>query len=140
MPKGDLEGERVMEITHNVVGWFEIPVSDMERAVAFYETVLDIKLSLQDMGWGEMAMFPMIEGGMGTPGALIRFEETYTPSEDGILIYFTAFSGDLDNELARVEEAGGSVLQPKRLISEEVGYLGTFRDTEGNRVALHSRK
>ena len=29
---------------NNIVGWFEIPVSDMERAIVFYEKVLDVKL------------------------------------------------------------------------------------------------
>ncbi len=28
----------------NIVGWFEIPVTDMERAIKFYEKVLDIEL------------------------------------------------------------------------------------------------
>lgn len=29
----------------NAVGWFEIPATDMDRAVKFYETVFDIRLS-----------------------------------------------------------------------------------------------
>lgn len=29
---------------NNVVGWFEIPVTNMDRAIKFYETVLDVKL------------------------------------------------------------------------------------------------
>jgi predicted enzyme related to lactoylglutathione lyase len=44
------------------------------------------------------------------------------------------------NELARVEDAGGKILVPKKQISEDVGYMAVFIDTEGNRVALHSRK
>lgn len=28
---------------HNMVGWFEIPVTDMDRARKFYESVFDIK-------------------------------------------------------------------------------------------------
>ncbi|MFC4721323.1 hypothetical protein ACFO5O_03235 [Geojedonia litorea] len=28
----------------NMVGWFEIPVSDMERAKAFYEAVFQIEI------------------------------------------------------------------------------------------------
>jgi predicted enzyme related to lactoylglutathione lyase len=38
------------------------------------------------------------------------------------------------------EAAGGKVPQPKQLISDEVGYMGIFLDSEGNRIALHSRK
>jgi predicted enzyme related to lactoylglutathione lyase len=58
----------------------------------------------------------------------------------GVLIYYTAKSGDLDNELSRVETAGGKVLQPKTLIKEDIGYMAVFLDTEGNRIALHSRQ
>jgi predicted enzyme related to lactoylglutathione lyase len=57
----------------------------------------------------------------------------------GTLVYFTAHSGDLDNELGRVENAGGKVFQPKTLISDDVGYMAVIGDTEGNRIALHSR-
>jgi len=39
-----------------------------------------------------------------------------------------------------VEKAGGRVLQPKTLINEDVGYMGLFLDTEGNRMAVHSRR
>ena len=43
-------------------------------------------------------------------------------------------------ELSRVEAAGSKVIQPKKLISEEIGYMGLLLDTEGNRVAVHSRQ
>jgi predicted enzyme related to lactoylglutathione lyase len=35
--------------------------------------------------------------------------------------------------------AGGSVLVPKRLVSEDVGYMAVIRDTEGNRIGLLSK-
>jgi predicted enzyme related to lactoylglutathione lyase len=129
-----------MEITHNVVGWFEIPVNDMERAIKFYEAVFGFKVSRHQMGPADMAWFPMVEDAIGAPGSLISFSEDYTPSAEGTLVYFTAFSGDLSEELSRVEDAGGKVLQEKTLITEEIGYMGIFLDTEGNRIAIHSRK
>jgi predicted enzyme related to lactoylglutathione lyase len=129
-----------MEITHNVVGWFEIPVTNMERAMAFYERVFDLKLTHQQMGPLEMAFFPWVDKGMGSAGSLVFAPVHYQPSAQGPLIYFTAFSGDLANELSRVEAAGGKALMPKTLINEEIGYMAMFLDTEGNRVALHSRK
>jgi predicted enzyme related to lactoylglutathione lyase len=55
-------------------------------------------------------------------------------------VYFTAHSGDLKNELSRVEVAGGKVLQKKTPIGDEYGYMALLIDTEGNRTALHSRK
>jgi predicted enzyme related to lactoylglutathione lyase len=129
-----------MDIQHNVVGWFEIPVGDMDRAVGFYEAVFGFKLSRHQMGPLDMAWFPGVQDGMGAAGSLVKYPAAYKPSADGTLIYFTAFSGDLANELSRVEAAGGKVLEPKRLITQEIGYMGIVLDSEGNRIALHSRK
>ncbi len=125
---------------NNVVGWFEIPVENMEKAITFYEKVLDLKMTRNQMGPLDMAWFPWIEDGLGTPGSLVFHEEFYKPSTDGVLIYLTAHSGDLENELSRVEGAGGKVLQPKTKISDEYGFMALIIDSEGNRIALHSRK
>lgn len=127
---------------NNIVGWFEIPVTDMDRAIKFYEAVFDVKFDRQPMGPFDMAMLPWAtnEGALGASGALIKHQEFYKPSTDGTLIYFSPPSGDLKNELGRVEAAGGKVLQEKTLITEEIGYMGMFLDTEGNRLALHSRQ
>jgi len=125
---------------NNAVGWFEIPVNEMERAVKFYETVLDLKIERHLMGPLEMAWFPMVENGGGAAGSLVKHPDYYIPSANGVLIYLTAHSGDLSNELARVKEAGGKVIQNKTQISEEYGYMALILDSEGNRVALHSRK
>jgi len=38
------------------------------------------------------------------------------------------------------EEAGGKVLQAKTQISEEHGFMALMLDSEGKRVALHSRE
>lgn len=123
----------------NPVGWFEIPVINMDRAIKFYELVFAVKLSRNLLGPLEMAWFPEVEKGMGATGSLVLHESFYKPSQDGVLIYFTSQSGDLANELNNVEAAGGQILIRKRQISEEVGYMGLFLDSEGNRIALHSR-
>jgi predicted enzyme related to lactoylglutathione lyase len=124
---------------NNIVGWFEIPVSNMAKAMKFYETVFDLKLNPSNMGPFEMAIFPMAEKAPGAAGALV-FHKEYKPSSDGTLVYFTSPSGDLNNELAKIESAGGRVFRPKTLIAEDIGYLAIFGDTEGNRLALHSMK
>ncbi|MDP2624948.1 MAG: VOC family protein [Candidatus Peregrinibacteria bacterium] len=124
----------------NVVGWFEIPVADMNRAIKFYETVFGFKIDRHEMGPLDMGWFPMIEEGMGSPGSLVKHEEWYKPSTEGALLYFTSQSGDVDVELGRVEAAGGKVLVPRKQISEEYDYMGVIMDTEGNRIAVHSRK
>lgn len=129
-----------MDITRNVVSWFEIPVTEMERAILFYETILKVELNRQKMGTLDMAWFPSFEDGMGAAGSLVAHPDFYKPSDVGTIVYFTAFSGDLSNELSRVEPAGGQVLVPKTAISPEVGFMAVVLDSEGNRIALHSRK
>ena len=124
---------------NNVVGWFEIPVNDLERATKFYEKVLDLKLQRNMMGPLDMAWFPWLEDGTGSPGSLVKHSGFYVPSAEGVLVYLTAHSGDLENELKRVEPAGGKVIKKKTKISEEYGFMALILDTEGNRVALHSR-
>ncbi len=123
----------------NMVGWFEIPVTDMDRARKFYESVFDLKIQVQDLNELQMGIFPFAEGKPGAWGALVKHPDFYHPSNsDGPLLYFS--SKDVKIQADRVERAGGKVLQPKKLISEGVGYMALFIDSEGNRIALHSRQ
>jgi len=124
-----------MSTESNPVGWFEIPVTDMVRAMRFYEHVFGMKLDLQEMGPLQMAWFPMKNGEYGTAGSLVK-NEAYLPSHAGTLVYFTA--ADIDAALQRVTERGGKVLRAKTSIGEH-GFVGHFEDSEGNRVAVHSR-
>jgi predicted enzyme related to lactoylglutathione lyase len=48
-------------MNNNSVGWFEIPVTDMDRAIKFYQTVFDVSLSKYLFGSFEMAWFPEAE-------------------------------------------------------------------------------
>ncbi|MBE0646186.1 MAG: VOC family protein [Bacteroidales bacterium] len=128
-----------MGINHNVVGWFEIPVTNMERAIKFYSTVFEVELTRMQAGPEDMAFFPWVENSMGAGGCLVHHPGYYSPSKDGVVIYFTAWSGDAAIELSRVEAAGGKVLQEKKQISPEHGFMGLILDTEGNRIAVHSR-
>lgn len=42
---------------HNMVGWFEVPVTDMERAKTFYECVFNIEISVHNLGGVSMGWF-----------------------------------------------------------------------------------
>lgn len=124
---------------HNAVGWFEIPVTDMDRAKKFYESVFEIEIQVQPFNELLMGWFPFAENKPGASGSLVKHPDFYEPSSKaGVLVYFS--SENVDNELSRVEKAGGKILQPKTQISEDVGYMAVFQDSEGNRMALHSRK
>ena len=124
-----------MEMQHNPVGWFEIPVIDLDRAVAFYEHVFQITMVEQPKGKYEMAWFPMKEGAFGACGTLVM-GEGHAPSPNGVLIYFSV--PDVDAALMRVEDRGGRVLQRKSSIGE-YGFIGLLIDSEGNRIGLHSK-
>jgi predicted enzyme related to lactoylglutathione lyase len=118
----------------NPVTWFEIPVTDMDRAKAYYEKVFEIQISLQLMDNTRMGWFPFEPNAPGTTGTLIQHAE-YKPSYEGTLVYFSV--KDIDAVLKRAEDHGGKILNPKFSIGEH-GYCGHFEDSEGNRVALHS--
>lgn len=125
-----------------MVGWFEIPVTDMDRAVKFYNEVFQIKIAVHHMGELIMGWFPMAEDSeaKGASGSLMYHKEFYKPSQEGALVYFTSRSGDINEELSRIEKAGGKILKPKTQISPDHGFMALFLDPEGNRVALHSLK
>jgi len=126
-------------MTHNMVGWFEIPVTDMERAKKFYDTVFKIEMAIHDMDELVMGWFPLAEGKSGSSGSLVKHKDFYFPSENkGTLIYFTC--EDVQIQLDRVEPAGGKVLHPKKAIGEGHGFMAVFLDSEGNRIALHSNQ
>ncbi|OUR93279.1 glyoxalase [Flavobacteriales bacterium 34_180_T64] len=122
---------------HNMVGWFEIPVTDMDRAKLFYNKVFNIEIQVQDLAGTLMGWFPFDEGETGASGSLMQ-QSAYIPSHDkGVLIYFS--SEDVNTELNRVEASGGTIVQAKTQISPDVGFMAVFLDSEGNRIALHSR-
>jgi predicted enzyme related to lactoylglutathione lyase len=123
----------------NAINWFEIPANDIERARKFYENIFSFEMHELDIGDGlRMALFPAESGTVG--GTIIQNEDWYRPSDSkGPLLYLNA-NPDLQIVLDRVEEAGGTVTIPKRLITEENGYMAVIIDSEGNRVALHSNE
>ncbi|HVV54675.1 MAG TPA: VOC family protein [Mucilaginibacter sp.] len=126
-----------MDGSVNILNWFEVSVIDIERAKKFYETIFSITMEDMDMMGMKMAMFPydMMSGKLS--GALVQ-SDMHKPSADGVKIYFNG-NPDLDEALSKVEAAGGKIIMPKGKISDEIGYMAFFIDTEGNAVALHSQ-
>jgi hypothetical protein len=123
---------------HNMVGWFELPVTDIQRAKKFYDKVLDISISIHDLEGLKMGWFPMAPDKQGASGSLVQ-HEMYVPSDKvGALLYFSC--SDVATELSRVVAAGGSIIQPKKEIGGGHGFMALIKDSEGNRVALHSQK
>lgn len=125
-----------MDLTTNALNWFEIPVGDMDRAKKFYEAIFGFKMETQEMMGMKMAYFPadMMNGKVG--GGLVE-SPYHKPSAEGTKVYLNA-NPDLAGVLDKVEAAGGSLAMPKTKISDEIGYMAGFMDTEGNLVSLHS--
>ena len=117
----------------NAINWFEIPVTEMPRAVRFYETVLDTKLKpVEDFG-KPMAIFHAEDPAVA--GCLI-LDPKHEPSRNGVRIYLNAGNA-LAACVSRVEQAGGRVLLPVTSIGDP-GSIAIVLDTEGNQVGLHS--
>ncbi len=116
------------------LNWFEIPVTDIERATKFYETILGKKFVPMEATAGyPMSMFP----DETNSGCLIQ-GEGYEPSTTGVLVYLNC-NPDLHPILSRVPEAGGAIETPKTNIGDN-GFMAFITDTEGNRIGLHSNE
>lgn len=120
----------------NAIGWFDIYVDDLDRATAFYETVLGQKLEPMGDPTGESQMmsFPADMGRYGAGGALTKSAHA-GPGVGGTIVYFA--SQDCAVEAARVAAAGGQVVRPKFSIGE-FGWVALCQDTEGNMFGLNS--
>ena len=118
----------------HALSWFEIPATDFDRAKAFYEAVLRRPIEPMVMGPTTMGFLSSDPNAGG--GAIVSGDDV-TPSEQGTTVYLNG-GEDLAPMLARVEEAGGSVVVPKTEIGNDFGFFALFIDTEGNKVGLHS--
>lgn len=122
---------------HNPVGWFEIYVKDMDRAVRFYQSVLGTrleKLAQPGPGISDMRTFPMQRDGIGAAGALARMENG-PAGGSGTIVYFTCT--DCAVEAKRAPANGGKILKDKSSIGH-YGYIAIVADPDGNTVGLHS--
>ena len=117
----------------NAINWFDIPASDFERAVKFYEQVFAVSLHREVLLETMNGIFPADQDGVN--GAVVS-GEGYTPSATGSIVYLNA-NGRIDEILSRVEPAGGKILRPKTQIGP-FGYIAWLIDSEGNRIGLHA--
>ena len=115
------------------VVWFDLPCVDLDRAIAFYSKVLGCEIEKQTGPGFSIGVLP--HEGAAVGGCLV-VDAGNPPADHGILIYLNC-DGRLDDAIAAVEPAGGTVLQPKHAIGPH-GFRGVIKDSEGNRVALHS--
>jgi uncharacterized protein len=120
---------------NNPVTYFEIPVSNLERAIAFYGAVFECEFERLEIDGNDMAYFPSFDDVPGISGALAK-GESYVPGRQGSRLYFS--SEDIDDTLRRVELVGGQTVYPKTSIGK-LGWVAEFEDSEGNCIALSQK-
>lgn len=122
----------------NAIGWFDIYVNDMKRAVTFYESVLKQKLEAigDPTGEAQMMSFPGDMSSYGAAGALVKSEHS-RPGIGGTMVYFSV--EDCSAEESRVAAAAGKVVRSKFPIGQ-FGWVTLCEDTEGNMFGLNSMK
>lgn len=122
----------------NLIGWFDIYVDDLDRAVMFYEHVFKKKLERigDPTGETQMMSFPANQKSYGASGALVKSSHS-RPGIGGTMVYFSV--EDCSVEAARVTAANGTVVRQKFSIGE-FGWVALCMDTEGNMFGLNSMK
>lgn len=111
--------------------WFDIPVADLDRAIAFYEDVLDVKVTKESF---ESFSFAVLEHEDGNGGCLVPMPEDI--SGKGIMLYLNVH-GRIREAVEKVTVRGGSVIEAVHEIGPH-GFRAIVFDSEGNRIVLHS--
>src|SRR6476619_3663038 len=122
----------------NAISWFQIPVTNFERAVKFYSTILSAELTQAEAMGHKIAIFPH-DDKSGAVGGALYCGNDFIPNMNGVVVLLNAGS-DLSAVLSKIEKAGGKILLPKTPINKGNDFIAHFQDTEGNRIGLHSRK
>ena len=115
--------------------WAEIPVTDMDRAVAFYAKVTGAELSIDTSGPNPMAVFKPADPTTGVAGHL--YPGKPAADGEGPTIHLAA-EGKLEEVIARVWDAGGQVLTDP--IAIPAGRFVYCRDPFGNSIGFFERQ
>jgi hypothetical protein len=111
------------------ISWFTIPVLDLERAAAFYRTVLACDVWMQKADG-----FAIFEWKRGEVSGGIELGQPCT-CDHGVRVFLNC-EGRLDEAVEAVRAGGGSVKDACSL--GDWGLQAIVVDTEGNIVHLHS--
>ena len=112
--------------------WTEIPVSDMERAVDYYETVLQTKLERQNGETSSEAVFKT-EDESGVSCHLSLGQPA--GNGNGPTIHLSC-PGTLEETLERVKTAGGKVVSDITTI--DCGRFFYSHDLDGNSIGFYA--
>lgn len=124
--------QKVRKVNNNAVVWVDIPVLDLLRAADFYNAVLDREVDITELD--EMT-FATIGHSDGSGGCLYP-DSDHVPAENGPLVYFNV-DGRLEEAVEQCVKMGGKVVQDTHQIGK-FGMRAVIKDSEGNKIALHS--
>ena len=114
-------------IKRNIVH-IEIPTSDSKASADFYQKLF---------GWHiehvEEMNYTMWDPHEGPGGGFSPLDENVKPGD--VIIYVN--SEDIESDLKKATELGGSAVQEKMEIPE-TGWFGMFTDPTGNTIALYT--
>jgi len=114
----------------NFTVWTEIPVTDVDRAIAFYNEVFGLELTVDNSGPNPMAMFPTADG-TGVAGHI--YPGTPAKAGEGPTAHF-AIPDTLEDAMARTGKAGGKVLGDP--VTIPAGRFAYATDPDGNSIGL----
>ncbi len=118
--------------TPTVVVWSEIPVSDMKKAVAFYNATFDWTMEIDESGPNPMAT---LGGDMSaTAGHLYPGK----PATDNGPTLHIAVRDRLEDAAIRCRKAGGQVIGD--IITIPPGRFVYAKDPDGNSIGLFEPK
>lgn len=111
-----------------IMAWGEIPVTDMDKAVAFYNEVFGYQMEIDHSGPNPIAVLGSFEDSAGAhlyPGI---------PAADGGNTIHIAIQGALEDGIARCTRAGGEIVSPT--ITIPAGRFAYAKDLDGNSIGL----
>lgn len=133
------------------VKWFEIPVEDLARATTFYTYVFRLQVEWLNVHGTRFGMLSIESKGEKIyPGSL---KETGKRNNGaGTILFFESIEG-VDLTLEKAVEKGGTIIQPKRIVSQmeengkilipknyidgKLGYFALITDSEGNQIGIY---
>jgi len=118
---------------NNQIVWVDMPVADLDRAIAFYSAVLAGEIKKESFEHFQFGLLP--HAGTSVSGCLVLSPKEHI-SDKGPLIYFNV-EGRLDDALAQAKSFEVAIIEDKFKMGEH-GYRAVILDSEGNKIALHS--
>lgn len=116
---------------NNSIAWFELPVSDLDKGIAFYTAVTGATVRKEQMGPDETAVFKPADPMKGVAGHLYVGK----PAGDGTgpTVHLYA-QGKAEDIVEKVTAAGGKIVSP--IVQIPPGRFFYATDPDGNSIGL----